>query len=174
MRELGRRCGVSQAQISRIEAGAVEQPEVATLVSIARALSRDPRPLLVAAGHLRGERAREALRDLLTPHASVAFRAKAGEFEFDWKQAEALLAGSPADDELADLAVSMFVTSASMYDVLGAPWLDQLFGGNVDDDLQELILGWKALTDARQRKVLEYVRDQAALATAERVGHPNT
>ena len=50
IRELARQAGVSAAQISRIEAGAVDQPSIDTLVGIARALDRNPKPLLIVSG----------------------------------------------------------------------------------------------------------------------------
>jgi transcriptional regulator with XRE-family HTH domain len=62
MRELGRRSGLSAAQISRIEAGEVERPVAETLVRLAKALGRDAQLLLVFAGHIRGTRAQQLLR----------------------------------------------------------------------------------------------------------------
>jgi transcriptional regulator with XRE-family HTH domain len=62
MRGLARRSGLSAAQISRIEAGEVERPVAETLVKLAKALDRDAQLLLVFAGHIRGARARQLLR----------------------------------------------------------------------------------------------------------------
>ncbi len=62
MRGLARRSGLSAAQISRIEAGEVERPAAETLVKLAKALDRDAQLLLVFAGHIRGARARQLLR----------------------------------------------------------------------------------------------------------------
>jgi transcriptional regulator with XRE-family HTH domain len=62
MRGLARRSGLSAAQISRIEAGEVERPAAETLVRLAKALDRDAQLLLVFAGHIRGARARQLLR----------------------------------------------------------------------------------------------------------------
>jgi transcriptional regulator with XRE-family HTH domain len=65
MRGLARRSGLSAAQISRIEAGEVERPAAETLVKLAKALDRDAQLLLVFAGHIRGARARQLLREAL-------------------------------------------------------------------------------------------------------------
>jgi transcriptional regulator with XRE-family HTH domain len=65
MRGLARRSGLSPAQISRIEAGEVERPVAETLVKLAKALDRDAQLLLVFAGHIRGARARELLRQAI-------------------------------------------------------------------------------------------------------------
>ena len=65
MRGLARRSGLSAAQISRIEAGEVERPAAETLVRFAKALDRDAQLLLVFAGHIRGARARQLLREAI-------------------------------------------------------------------------------------------------------------
>ena len=65
MRGLARRSGLSAAQISRIEAGEVERPVAETLVKLAKALDRDAQLLLVFAGHIRGARARQLLREAI-------------------------------------------------------------------------------------------------------------
>ncbi len=65
MRGLARRSGLSPAQISRIEAGEVERPAAETLVKLAKALDRDAQLLLVIAGHIRGARARQLLRQAI-------------------------------------------------------------------------------------------------------------
>jgi transcriptional regulator with XRE-family HTH domain len=65
MRELARRSGLSAAQISRIEAGEVERPVAETLVRLAKALGRDAQLLLVFAGHIRGARAQQLVRQAI-------------------------------------------------------------------------------------------------------------
>jgi transcriptional regulator with XRE-family HTH domain len=65
MRALARRSGLSAAQISRIEAGEVERPVAETLVRLAKAFDRDAQLLLVFAGHIRGARARQLLRQAI-------------------------------------------------------------------------------------------------------------
>jgi len=65
MRGLARRSGLSAAQVSRIEAGEVERPVAETLVKLAKALDRDAQLLLVFAGHIRGAKARQLLREAI-------------------------------------------------------------------------------------------------------------
>lgn len=65
MRGLARRSGLSAAQISRIEAGEVERPVAETLVKLAKALDRNAQLLLVFAGHIKGARARQLLRQAI-------------------------------------------------------------------------------------------------------------
>ena len=65
MRGLARRSGLSAAQVSRIEAGEVERPVAETLVKLAKALDRDAQLLLVFAGHIRGAKARQLLRQAI-------------------------------------------------------------------------------------------------------------
>ncbi len=79
MRGLARRSGLSAAQVSRIEAGEVERPAAETLVKLAKALDRDAQLLLVFAGHIRGARARQLLREAIEalPEPGRAERADA-------------------------------------------------------------------------------------------------
>src|SRR6266508_362974 len=65
MRALARRSGLSAAKMSRIEAGEVERTVAETLVKLAKALDRDAQLLLVFAGHIRGARARQLLRQAI-------------------------------------------------------------------------------------------------------------
>jgi transcriptional regulator with XRE-family HTH domain len=110
MRALARRSGLSAAQVSRIEAGEVARPVAETLVKLAKALDRDAQLLLVFAGHIRGARARQLLRQaieaLLEPgraeHADALARLEAeGEREHRLREelanAEAALAQAQRD-----------------------------------------------------------------------------
>src|SRR4051794_35563986 len=65
LRRLAKVSGVSLAQLSRIESGQVTRPSIETLWALAPAINCHPTLLLVLAGHLRGDQAREALRDIL-------------------------------------------------------------------------------------------------------------
>jgi transcriptional regulator with XRE-family HTH domain len=110
MRGLARRSGLSAAQISRIEAGEVERPVAETLVKLAKALDRDAQLLLVFAGHIRGARARQLLRQAIetlpepgrAEHADARARLEAeGEFELRLREeladAEGALAKAQQD-----------------------------------------------------------------------------
>jgi transcriptional regulator with XRE-family HTH domain len=167
MRELERMSGLSQAQISRIEAGAIARPSVETLAKIAAALGKDARPLVVAAGHLRGERARLALAEALEGLGTEVVFASTFDLDSALKVASEPAPGQePSDAELAELAVAMFVASRRAYDILGAErWLEQLFGSRLPEELEELVRTYAELPDERQRKVLDYAREQAELAS---------
>jgi transcriptional regulator with XRE-family HTH domain len=110
MRGLARRSGLSAAQVSRIEAGEVERPVAETLVRLAKALDRDAQLLLVFAGHIRGAKARQLLREAIeglpesgsAEHAGALARLEAeGEREHRLREeladAEAALAGAQRD-----------------------------------------------------------------------------
>jgi transcriptional regulator with XRE-family HTH domain len=104
MRGLARRSGLSAAQISRIEAGEVERPAAETLVKLAKALDRDAQLLLVFAGHIRGARARQLLRQAIEalPEPGRAEHADA----LGWLEAE----GEPEHrlrEELADAEAAL-------------------------------------------------------------------
>jgi transcriptional regulator with XRE-family HTH domain len=105
MRGLARRSGLSPAQISRIEAGEVERPVAETLVKLAKALDRDAQLLLVFAGHIKGARARQLLRQAIealpeptrTEHADALARLEAeGEREQRLREELADAEGAPA------------------------------------------------------------------------------
>ncbi|MGH3045599.1 MAG: helix-turn-helix domain-containing protein, partial [Gaiellaceae bacterium] len=105
MRGLARRSGLSAAQISRIEAGEVERPVAETLVKLAKALDRDAQLLLVFAGHIRGARARQVLRQAIealpepggAEHADALARLKAeGEREHRLREELAAAEGALA------------------------------------------------------------------------------
>src|SRR5437763_4057802 len=120
MRALARRSGLSAAQVSRIEAGEVERPVAETLVKLAKALDRDAQLLLVFAGHIRGARARQLLRQSIeaalepgsAEHADALARLEAeGEREQRLREeladAEAALAQAQRDlDEARERAAA--------------------------------------------------------------------
>ena len=119
MRALARRSGLSAAQVSRIEAGEVERPVAETLVRLAKALDRDAQLLLVFAGHIRGARARQLLREAIealpelgrAEHADALARLEAeGERErrlrAELADAEAALAQAQRDLDEARVRVA--------------------------------------------------------------------
>jgi len=77
----GQRRGVVSAQISRLESGLVHQPAAETLVAIARALSLNPMPVLILAGHIPDDEARAWLLDVIQPGSEVCL---------DWEGANRL------------------------------------------------------------------------------------
>src|SRR5262245_36962540 len=91
IRELARQADVSAAQISRIEAGTVDQPSIDTLIGIARALDRNPKPLLIVSGHLAGPEAAAWLREVFREHRGAAYEPEvdselADEWEHGWSE----------------------------------------------------------------------------------------
>lgn len=71
LRELARRAGISHTQVSRLEAGSVTKPSREVLVALARALDRNPLPLLVLAGYLTPNEAQQTLRPLFREGAEL-------------------------------------------------------------------------------------------------------
>src|SRR2546423_8036179 len=65
LRRLAKISGVSLAQLSRIESGQVTRPSIETLWALAPAINCHPTFLLVLAGHLSGDQARDAIREVL-------------------------------------------------------------------------------------------------------------
>ena len=54
--------------MSRIESGEVAQPSADTLISLARALDRNPAPLLIVSGHIDAREARMVLLEMFRPN----------------------------------------------------------------------------------------------------------
>ena len=71
VRQMAKRAGVSAATLSRIEADQVRKPSHDILVALARALNRNPLPLLILAGHLDANEARGALAPLFREGAEL-------------------------------------------------------------------------------------------------------
>jgi transcriptional regulator with XRE-family HTH domain len=150
LRELARRSGVSAGQLSRIEAGEVEQPTIGTLTAIADAFGRPVEPLLIATGHL----------------DSDEFWIRIEKFE------ETLGSFLPTDlNEIDD------ESAASQWWSWGdAEWMAAQVGGEAwkqrHEGLEEIALAWPALTAERKRLVLAFVADQEVLSTLDRMPSP--
>src|SRR6266576_1812517 len=65
VRGFARRSGLLAAGGGVVGAGEVERPVAETLVKLAKALDRDAQLLLIFAGHIRGARARQLLREAI-------------------------------------------------------------------------------------------------------------
>ncbi len=178
MRELARRGDVSAAQISRIEAGDVERPSVDTLISIAHALDRNPRPLLIASGHIGGEEAKALLRHYFRPHVGTEYDpdvdSELVEVWLDgWRdkieEARRLLENAASSDEdVRRLAVDVFQTAETAETLWSDSWIEELRDRTEDEDLRHLVVLWQGLPAPRRTKVLDYLADQAALGRRER------
>lgn len=178
MRELGRRAGISAAQISRIESGEVDQPSLDTLVEIARALDRNPMPLLIVAGYVKTGEARPLLSEMFRENQEAEYDpAVDSELVEVWRyygqddeieKARALLADPESTgDAIRELAAEVFYT-AETDETLWGSWLAAVTGDTPGPEIQLLMSHWRALTPARRLRVLEFAADQAALSGHDR------
>jgi transcriptional regulator with XRE-family HTH domain len=170
IRELGRRANVSAAQLSRIEAGKVDQPALDTLLSVARALDRNPKPLLIAAGHIRTEEAKSVLAALFDSDSELV-----EEWSYGWQDrldAARKLLAKPNPDEraLRGLAGDVFLTAETEETLWWDSWLGPLLEQEGGNELRSLVGYWQVLPSSRRQKVIEYAREQAELARPERLG----
>jgi len=172
IRELGRRTGVSAAQLSRIEAGHVTQPSIDTLVRIATAVGRNPKLLLIVSGHISGREALSVLRPMFSEGLESDADSVAGWFlsweeEFgstDLQDARALLSESdPSESRLRELASSVFATAhlneVDVWDSFLAPLIAASFG----EEFHEFLMALNLLSRERRAKVTEYLEEQTRL-----------
>jgi transcriptional regulator with XRE-family HTH domain len=167
VRELSRKSGVAAPQISRLEKGDVIKA-ADNLVALARAFGENPIPLLVMAGYITGEDARARLQ---------TFLAVGNELEEEWLSRRDRPSLEAARSTLEDAQVSDEVMRLLAYEVflMGETtetlWDDAYLalGGQGENarDLQELVSLWPSLVADRQRRVLEFLRDQARLSQQE-------
>jgi transcriptional regulator with XRE-family HTH domain len=165
IRELARLSGVSPAQINRLRA-AQANPTRDTLVAIARAFDRNPNLLFVVSGHFGGDEAREVLRRVFSDgseHVEV-WKADGRDVE---RARRAIAAPGTEDDELAELALEVFLDQESEENLWQDPFLGSIVQGEDAPMIRALLREWPHLTNERKRKVIEYVRDQADLARGE-------
>lgn len=161
LRELSRRCGVSAGQLSRIESGAVGQPEMETIEALARAFGVPADPLLVLAGY-RGEHDLKRYVHDLSEHFS------------GWAE-ELQLA---VEGELGSLESNRSLGAADTAAMIVEQWsrraLTRAVG--IDDgfskELEEIAAVWPGLSDDRRRLVLALVADQEVLSRLERMPNP--
>jgi transcriptional regulator with XRE-family HTH domain len=179
IRELGRRTGVSAAQLSRIEAGRVRQPSIDTLVAVATAVGRSPKALLIVSGHISGRERLVALRQMLglRPNGepdpnSTSDLIEAVEDVFDeplFEEARALVQqDDPPEDELLKVAESIFIMSvhSDSADAWGS-FIGPLMATLGGDELQEHVETVFLLPRDRRQKVFQYALEQRALDRLE-------
>lgn len=162
IRELARVSRKSPAQINRLRA-ARANPTRDTLVAIARALGRNPNLLFIASGHLESEEARGVLRG--------AFRDGSEHVEVwksegrDVEQVRRTIEDPTTDaDELAELALTVFLDPDSEENLWNDPFLGSFSEGDDAPMIRALLQDWAYLTIERKKKVIDYARDQADLA----------
>ncbi len=180
IRELGRRAGVSAAQLSRIEAGQVEQPSIDTLVAVARALDRNPKPLLIASGHIRRAEALATLRPMFREHRSDVYDPEfdselVDEWAHGWeerlKEARALLAqDEPNEQALRGLAADVFFTHETEETMWWESFLAPLLAQHGGEELREHVRLFLVLPHERRAKVSDYLHEQVRLADLD-AGH---
>jgi transcriptional regulator with XRE-family HTH domain len=180
IRELGRRAGVSAAQLSRIEAGHVEQPSIETLVAVARALDRNPTPLLIVSGHIGRDEALATLRPMFREHHAAEYDPDVdSELVDDWAhgwqerldEARSLLAQDEPDEQaLRALAADVFVTYETEETMWWGSFLGPLLAEHGGEELHEHVRLLLALPLERRAKVTDYAQEQVRLADLD-AGH---
>lgn len=174
IRELGRRARVSAAQLSRIEAGKVEQPSIDTLVAVARALERNPKPLLVVSGHIGSDEAIQWLRDVLREHRGEEYDPEhdselVDEWTYGWRErldeARTLLEEKePDENKVKAVAADVFFTTETEETMWWESWLAPLLAEHGGEELREHVRLFLALPSNRRARVAEFTREQLQLA----------
>lgn len=166
MKDLGVRAQISGAQISRIEAGITERPSRNTLIALARALDRDPTPLLVIADHLTSEEARSALGGKLRDGAELV--EEWNYWDEDVSAARSVLDDPEAPaDQIKAIAAQIFATPETEETLWHDAYIGMAAKSEDAHELRELVQQWPYLTPQRRSKVLDFARDQADLARRE-------
>lgn len=168
IRELSRRSGVSAGQISRLESGEVQRPAVETLVALARALDRNPLPLLIVGGHIAPAEARGHLAQLLGEGTEFAMAWESTHESERLDRLRAAATDASTDEQtLRRVAQQIFLTAETEQTLWHDAYLALPAQGNEAEALRELISAWPLVSATRRDRVLEYVRDQVALSRAQ-------
>jgi transcriptional regulator with XRE-family HTH domain len=171
MRELARRSGISTAQISRIESGAVDAPTPQTLIAIARALDLSPIPLLILAGHIDQHEARQRLLATLAPGTEVweSWTKLGHEFDADHIAEMRSVLEDPDSTRahVGEVARNLFLTP----EMEETAWHDSMLLAAAEGpgaaELREVAQLWPALEAGRRQRVMEFLRDQVELSRAQ-------
>lgn len=157
-RELARRAGVSAAQVSRIESGQVTRPSREILVALARALNRNPLPLIVLAGHMDASEAQAALAFFFRDGAELP------EEWGDWPRYDLATvrkvvtqADAPAMEKLHVIAADVFRVQETDETLWDDSYLLAMVRGEHAAEDRELMEIWRYIGDRRQQ-FLEYGR----------------
>jgi transcriptional regulator with XRE-family HTH domain len=169
VRELSRRSGVAAPQISRIEHGEVQKPTVETLVSLARGLDWNPIPLLILAGYVEADEARDRLGAYLAEGAELVEEWIGAEDGEQRIEATRKALGSPDTtlEQLKEIAFDVWRGGES-----GETLWDDVYAvlpalGQAQSELRSVVSSWPSLTSERSRRVVEFVRDQVQLSIRE-------
>lgn len=167
VRELARRAGVSAAQVSRIESGQVSRPSREILVAIARALNRNPLPLIILAGHLDAREAQDALAPLFRDDAELP--QEWGEWaRYDLATVRHMLSRvDPQETEpFRIIAADVFRVEETDETLWDDVYLQTMARGEQAAEVQELMAIWRAIGERRQQ-LLAYGRSLRELADLE-------
>jgi transcriptional regulator with XRE-family HTH domain len=165
-RQLALRAEVSPAQLNRIENDQVAQPRREILVAIARALNRNPVPLLILAGHVTGEDARRELRYLFRHEAELPEEWGAW-VRFDLARVRALLADPNASaQDLGTIAADVFRVQETQETLWDDSYELASARGEGAAQLRRLMAVWPTIAAYRER-VLEYAEHWAQIADLE-------
>lgn len=167
VRELARRAGVSAAQVSRIESGKVKRPSREILVALARALNRNPLPLVILAGHLDATEARSALAPLFREGAELPEEWGAWA-RYDLETVRRLLTEpvTPPLEYLQAIAADVFRVEETDETLWDDSHTLAMARGTDAAELSELMGIWRYIGD-RRHQLLEYGRALRQLADLE-------
>jgi transcriptional regulator with XRE-family HTH domain len=167
VRELARRAGVSAAQVSRIESGQVTRPSREILVALARALNRNPLPLIVLAGHMDAAEAQAALAFMFRNGAELPEEWR------DWPRYDLATvrtivtqARTPAMEKLRVIAADVFRVQETDETLWDDSYLLAMVRGEHAAEDRELMEIWRYIGERRQL-FLEYGRKLRDLTDLE-------
>lgn len=163
MRDLAVRAQISGAQISRIEGGTTERPSRNTLIALARALDRNPTPLLVIADHLSADEARSSLGRMLRDGSELIDEWSYWGEDVTAARRAIADANAPAG-QIKAIAAQIFATPETEETLWQDAYVGMAIEGGGEHELRELLQQWPYLTSERRAKVLDFVKDQAELA----------
>jgi transcriptional regulator with XRE-family HTH domain len=167
VRELARRADVSAAQVSRIESGRVRKPSREIIVALARALNRNPLPLIILAGHLDVEEARSALAPLFR-HGAELPELWGDWARYDLETIRRLLTepDRPSIEWLRAIAADVFRVEESDETLWDDSHALAMARGEDATELRELMNIWRYIGGHRHQ-LLEYGRALRQLADLE-------
>jgi transcriptional regulator with XRE-family HTH domain len=159
VRELARRASVSHTQVGRIEAGEVGRPSRHVLVALARAMDRNPVPLLILAGHLAGEEARVALEPMFRRGAELPEEWHGVARSLDFEQASQLVRTPGASNrELRKVAEEVFSIAETDETLWDDSYNLVLAQGGAAAEVRELMGILRYIGSARRKDLLMYGR----------------
>lgn len=154
-RQLAVRAEVSPAQVNRIENDQVVRPRREILVALARALNRNPLPLLILAGHVPAEEGRRELQHFF--RAGAELPEEWGPWaRFDVEHVRALLADPNAhEDDLRAVAADVFRAQETDETLWDDSYELAAARGENAAQLRRLMAIWRTIGEHRE-KLLEY------------------